>query len=136
MNTKSFLITVVVLYIVVQVLGYLVHEVWLTPLYQELATVFRPEAEMNELMWVFFVTSAIFVLVFTYIFVRGREGKGIMEGVRYGALMGLLYNVTVSYDSFVVYPITYELTMKWALSGFAISIILGVVASLVYKPSN
>jgi len=136
MNTKSFLITVVVLYVVVQVLGYLVHQVWLTPVYEELAAVFRPRAEMDELMWVFFVTSAIFVLVFTYIFIRGREGKGIMEGVRYGALMGLLYNITVSYDSYVVYPLTYSLTLKWALSGFAISVILGVVASLVYKPSN
>lgn len=136
MNVKSFWITAVVLYVLAQVLGYLVHQMWLTPVYEELAAVFRPRAEMDQLMWIFFVTSAVWVLVFTYIFVRGREGKGIMEGVRFGALMGLFYNLTVSYDSYVVYPITYSLALQWFLSGFVISIILGVVASLMYKPSG
>lgn len=136
MNTKSFAITVVVLYVLAQALGYLMHEVWLTPAYEAAAAVFRPKAEMDQMMWMFFVTSAVWVLVFTYIFVRGREGKGIMEGVRYGALMGLFYNLTVSYDSYVVYPIPYSLALKWFLGGFAISLILGVVASLVYKPSS
>ncbi|TDJ35416.1 MAG: hypothetical protein E2O56_01055 [Gammaproteobacteria bacterium] len=136
MNTKSFAITVVVLYVLQQVLGYLMHQVWLTPVYEELAAVFRPRAEMDQMLWIFFATSAVWVLVFTYIFVRGREGKGIMEGVRYGALMGLFYNLTIAYDSYVIYPITSSLALKWFLGGIAISIILGVVASLVYKPSN
>ncbi len=136
MNTKSFAITVVVLYVLQQVLGYLMHQVWLTPVYDELAAVFRPRAEMDQMLWIFFATSAVWVLVFTYIFVRGREGKGIMEGVRYGALMGLFYNLTIAYDSYVIYPITSSLALKWFLGGIAISIILGVVASLVYKPSN
>ena len=125
-----------VLYVLAQVLGYLMHQVWLTPVYDELAAVFRPKAEMDQMMWIFFATSAVWVLVFTYIFVRGREGKGIMEGVRYGALMGLFYNLTIAYDSYVIYPLPSSLALKWFLGGIAISIILGVVASLVYKPSN
>ena len=89
---------------------------------------------MDQKMWIFFVTGAIWTVIFTYIFVRGREGKGIMEGIRYGVLMGVFYNLTVAYDSFVIYPIPYSLALQWALGGIAITTIAGVVAALVYKP--
>jgi hypothetical protein len=136
MNVKSFWITVVAVYVVSLGLGYLVHEVWLTPSYEAAAAAFRPKAEMDQLMWIMFVTGAVWSVIFSYIFVRGREGKGVMEGVRFGALMGVFYFLAESYGAYVVYPIPYSLALKWFLAGVATSIVLGVVASLVYKPSS
>ena len=138
MNTKSFIITCVVVYIVANVLGFLIHGVWLGPVYEamEADAVFRPKAEMDPMMWVMFSAGAVWVVVFVYIFIRGREGKGLMEGVRYGVLMGLFYSLTVTFNSYVIYPIPFDLAVKWFFGDFATVIISGVITSLVYKPSN
>lgn len=134
MNWKRISISAVAVYVVAQILGYLTHAVWLGPTYGELASVWRPEAEMMSMQWIMFITSAVYCFFFCYIFARGYEGKGVMEGVRFGAVIGLFVGVVSSYDWYVILPIPYSLALKWFISGMVISIILGVVASLTYKP--
>lgn len=136
MNTKSFIITCVVLYVVAAVLGYVMHEMWLGATYDALADIWRPEAEMQDKQWIMFITGAVWVVIFTYMFVRGREGRGVMEGVRYGVLIGLFYHLTMAYDSYVVYPIPYTLALQWFIGGLITAVILGVVAALIYKPAS
>jgi hypothetical protein len=121
-------------YIVYQILGYLIHEVWLADTYASLAAVWRPEAEMTSKMWVFFVTSAFFCFFFCYIFARGYENKGLGEGLRFGVIITLFYTLPVVYDSYVIYPIPYSLVLQWLFSGLVVSIILGIVVAMVYKP--
>jgi hypothetical protein len=133
-NTKRLLMSFVATYIVYNILGYLIHQVWLADTYQSLAAVWRPEAEMMAKMWVFYVTSAFFCFFFCYIFARGYENRGIGEGFRFGVIITLFYTVPVAYDSYVIYPIPYSLVLQWLFSGLVISIILGIVAAMVYKP--
>lgn len=130
---KRFWMTFVAVYVVYQVLGYLIHQVWLAPTYAATASLWRPEAEMQSKMWIMFVTSAVWSFVFTFIFARGYEGKGVGEGVRYGLLIGLFTALPMAYDNYVVLPIPYELALKWFLAGTAASIVLGIVASLIYR---
>ncbi len=134
MNTKRLLMSFVATYIVYQILGYLVHEVWLADTYESLAAVWRPAAEMDAKMWVFFVTSAFFCFFFCYIFARGYENRGLGEGIRYGVIITLFYTLPVAYDSYVIYPIPYSLVLQWLFSGLVVSVILGIVAAMVYKP--
>ncbi len=134
MNWKRLLISSIAVYVVAQILGFLIHQVWLAPTYGELASVWRPEADMMSKMWIMFVTSAVYCFFFCYIFARGYEGKGVMEGVRFGAVIGLFVGVFSAYDWYVILPIPYSLALKWFISGFVTSIVLGVVASLTYKP--
>lgn len=133
---KKLLIAFVAVYVVSQVCGYLVHQVWLAPTYASLANVWRPEAEMQSKMWIMFVTSAFWSFFFCYIFARGYEGKGLAEGARYGAIIGLFFGISQSYDSYVIYPIPYSLALKWFLSGLAVCVVLGIVAAAVYKPAK
>ncbi len=134
MKSKSFWITAVVLYLVGWGLSYLVHDMWLMDTYRAMEDVFRAEDELKR--GIFPITAAVWTILFVYIFSRGYEGKGIMEGVRFGAIMGLFYVVPHVYEQYAVYPITYSLTLKWFISGFVISIIYGVIASLLYKPES
>jgi hypothetical protein len=85
-------------------------------------------------MWIFFVTSFIAIFLFCYIFTKGYVNKGLVEGLRYGGLMGLLMTVPMAYDSYVVYPLPYTMALKWFLTGMVYWIALGAVVSLVYKP--
>ncbi len=133
MNTKKLLISFVAVYVVAQVLSYLIHAVWLGPTYASLSEVWRPEAELMSKQWIMFVTSAVWAFFFCYIFVRGYENKGLVEGVRYGAIIGLFFGIPQAYDAYVVYPIPYHLALKWFLSGMVVSILCGIVVALVYK---
>ena len=133
MNTKRFLMAFVATYLVYHVVGYLIHEVWLDPVYKDLASVFRPKEEMDQMMWIFFVTSAVMTLMFCYIFTRGYENRGIGEGVRYGLYMGLFFMVVYAYDSYVIYPLPYHLILKWFVSGMVTFVAMGAVVSMVYK---
>ena len=134
---KTFWIGFVVVYVVMQALGFLVHGLWLEQTYSSLAgVVFRPEAEMNSMMWMMFVSSLIYIFLFCYIFTKGYEGKGIGEGVRYGLLIGLFFSIPMALDQYVVYPITQNLALIWLITGVINWTIGGALFSAIYKPGG
>ncbi len=138
MNTKKLIIAVAAVFILLELTNYLVHSVILASVYasEEVAKVFRPMAEMESKMWVMWVIDLIWAFFFVFIFTKGYQNRGIMEGVRYGIYMGLFVYLVAAYAQFVVYPLPYSLTFQWFVYGFIQSIILGVVTSLLYKPAE
>jgi hypothetical protein len=134
MNTKRFWLSCLAVYVVGQVLGFLIHRIWLGPTYLSLADLWRPEAEMQSKMWIMFVTAAVWTVGFCWIFVKGYENKGIAEGLRFGLVIGLFYSLPMAYDSYVIYPIPYSLALKWFLSGLVYTVICGLVVAAIYRP--
>ena len=53
MNWKKLLIAFVVVFVVGQIVSFIIHGVILDPTYKRLAELFRPEAEMMSMRWVF-----------------------------------------------------------------------------------
>jgi hypothetical protein len=110
--------------------------VWLAPTYASLAHMWRPQAELESKMWIMFVTSAFLNFFFCYIFSRGYEGKGLAEGARYGAIIGLFFDIPQVFNEYVIYPIPYSLALKRFLVAFAACVVMGIVAAAVYKPAK
>jgi hypothetical protein len=135
MNNKSFWIGYIIVLVFMQVYTYAIHGVWLSETYQALAAVFRPEAEMFDMMWMMTVGSLGSVLLFCYIFTRGYEGKGAGEGARYGALIGVLLSIPQSVDQYVVYPLPSDLAIKWFVTTVIGFVIAGMLFALVYRPA-
>lgn len=135
LSNKTFWIGWIVVFVVMQVFGYLVHEVGMSDAYQALASVFRPKEEMDSMMWIMMVGGVLSLLLFCYIFTLGYEGKGVMEGVRYGALMGLFLSFPTAFDQYVVYPLTAQVAVVWFVAGVIGLIIAGAVFAAIYKPS-
>ena len=133
---KKLLMAFVAVYVVGQAMNYGIHGVWLAPTYASLASVWRPQAEMESKMWVMFATAAVFSFFFCYVFARGYEGKGLAEGARYGGVIGLFFVLSQVYESYVNYPIPVSLAHKWFVAGFAYCVVLGLVAAAVYKPAR
>jgi hypothetical protein len=133
---KSFWIGFVVVWVLGQVISFLVHGMWLADTYLAMGDVFRPEVELNSMMWMMMVGSVLYMFLFCYIFTRGYEGKGIGEGVRYGLLMGLFLSIPSAVDQFVVYPLTANLAVIWFVTGVIAFMILGAVFAAIYKPSG
>ena len=138
MNTKKLLITFVVVYVLLEVMSYLIHGVILSSTYmsEEVKTAFRPETEMNSNMWIVFVTDLIWSFFFVFFFAKGYEGRGIMEGLRFGFYIGLFWALVSSYQTYAFVPMPYSLALKWFIWGMIEMLILGVVAAVLYKPKE
>lgn len=136
MNNKTFWIGFVAVFVVAQVIGYLVHQVLLMETYVALADAFRPQSELMGMMWMMTVGSAVSLLLFCYIFTRGYEGKGISEGLRYGLLIGLFVAIPTAINQYAVYPLTMNLALMWFVTGVVSYTILGAVFAAIYKPSS
>jgi len=135
MDTKKYLIAGGVVFVVYEILSFLIHGVLLEGAYQATASVWRPEAEMHANFPIMLVTAFIISFLFVFIFAKGYEGKGIMEGVRYGLWIGLLMSIPMAFNSYATLPIPMSLAIKWLVYGVIQFIILGIVAAAIYKPS-
>jgi len=136
MNNKTFWIGFVVVFVLMQAIGFVVHEVWLAETYAGLANVFRGEADMMGMMWMMMVASVGSLFLFCYIFTKGYEGKGIAEGARYGLWMGLFMSWPMAIDQYVVYPLPSNLAVSWFVTGVISFVIAGAVFAAIYKPSR
>jgi hypothetical protein len=134
MNVKRFVLACVGVYVVYQVLSFIINMFILGDTYLALASVWRPEAEMMSKMWILYLTSAVWTVLFCYIFTRGYENKGVMEGVRYGLMIGLFIGIPISYESYAIYPITIGLAHAWAITSVVVAISCGAVLAAIYKP--
>lgn len=129
---KKFWTSFLVVYIMMNILNFVIHAVLLAGAYQSeaVARIMRPE--QDQLMWVHFVTALVFSFFFTLVFSKGYEGKGIGEGLRFGFYVGMMCAVPMAYDSFAVYPIPYSLAIQWFFYGLLQYVILGVTAAALY----
>jgi hypothetical protein len=134
MNWKKILVAFIVVYVVGMIYNYLVHGVLLTGAYEAVKSVFRPEADMNRLMWVQFITAFFISFFLVYIFAKGYQGRGIMEGVRYGLVMWAFVSVPMNFGQYMVYPLPYSLVWIWLISDLVIFVITGIIICLIYKP--
>ncbi len=132
MNIKRYIIASIVIFIVMQLIGYLIHNVLLMPDYMALSALWRPE--MMSLMWIMWLTGLLFSFVFVYIFIKGYERRGIVEGIRYGLIIAFFMTATSVFGQYVIYPLPLALVLKWLVFGFIELIIYGIIAALIYKP--
>ncbi|MCW9064695.1 MAG: hypothetical protein OQJ78_00230, partial [Ignavibacteriaceae bacterium] len=95
---------------------------------------FRPQAILDSTMWLRLFTELVWSFFFTFIFVKGYENKGIMEGVKFGIYVGLFYSFVWAYQSYWMYPMPYSLALQWFIFGLIQCIILGILAAMIYKP--
>jgi len=138
MNWKRLWLTALIVFVFLQLTDFLIHWVILKGVYENLAAlgVFRSASEMCGYAWVEIVMTAVFSFFFAYIFVKGYEGKGILEGIRYGIVIGFFWIFVNAYNAFIAIPIPYGLVWYWIISGFIQAIIAGILVALIYKPKK
>jgi hypothetical protein len=129
MNKKLLIGFVVVLFLAFA-LDFISNTVLMKDEYEATAPLWRKPEEMK---WgVVIISELFFAFFFTFIFSRGYEGKGIMEGVRYGLYVALMMMVPAAYMTYATMPVPYSLSLKWFLSGTVQYMIYGAALSLVY----
>ncbi len=136
MNWKKFWLAALAVYLVYAATTFFIHTVILGDYYMkpDVMSVTRPESELNALAWVRFLTMAVFAFFFTFIFAKGHERKGLMEGVRFGVYIGLFMFFVSSFEQYLIYPIPYAVVWYWIIAGLVQCILMGITAALIYKP--
>jgi hypothetical protein len=134
MNTKRWLLASVAVLVVVAALEFLIHGVLLSDLYRQTASVWRPEAEMQKMMWIFWAGMLVFAPFFALIYVKGyeKDKPGLGQGFRYGLYVGIMLSVMESFGWYVILPIPLALASYWFLGVLVEFIAAGVAAGLVY----
>lgn len=113
-------------------LDFIVHGNLLMPLYEQTASLWRVPEEMEAFFPMMTLHQFLFAAVAALIFSRHYEAKGVMEGVRFGVLIGLLSGVMIS-GSYAWMPIPFALAIGWFICEFARGIGLGVIFALLYR---
>jgi len=134
MKIGKLLLTTLIIYVVYQALNYVIHSVALGPIYMGLASIWRQD--MNSVMWAMYVSDLIRIFLFVFIFTKGVENRGWMEGLRYGLLMGLLLALGMSLNEYAIYPIPLTLAIYWLVLTTVQFAICGIVTALLYKPAK
>jgi hypothetical protein len=136
MNVKRFWLAFIAVLVLLFLTDWVVHGGILMSAYESegVKKAFRSTEEMQSKMWIMWVMYLVWAFFFTFIFVKGYENKGIMEGVKFGIYIGLFYSLVSAYGSYAVYPIPYSLAFQWFIFGLIQSIIFGIAVALIYKP--
>ncbi|HEX9684359.1 MAG TPA: hypothetical protein VGA25_00730 [Burkholderiales bacterium] len=134
MNTKRWLLASVAVFVVIMVLEFVIHGVLLQGVYQQTPSVWRTQADMQRLMWIFWVGYLVFAPFFVFIYTKGYEkGKpGLGQGFRFGLYVGAMLSVLHGFGWYVILPISLALSFYWFVAILVESIAMGIAASLVY----
>ncbi len=134
MNIKRFVWASIAVFLAFEVLDTIVHMGILGKTYQTLSDVFR--ADMMSKLWIIHIGSLLMAFLFMYIFVRGCENKGLMEGVRYGIIIGLFSAFPYGFYSYAMYPLPFSLCLQWFVYAMIEFILCGILAAYIYKPKT
>jgi len=97
--------------------------------------VFRPKEKMMAVMPIGLGATfiAIFVVVIIFAMLR-QDGSGIMEGARFGVLIGVFVVCAFVLHNYVNLDIGLKLALGQAVTYFIQWTIVGIVIGLIYKP--
>ena len=84
-------------------------------------------------MHLHFIGGLVYAFLFTLIFSKGYEAKGIGEGFRYGLWMGLILSVPSGFDNYAVFPFPLSLIIGQILIGLVSVLVSGLIVAAIYR---
>jgi hypothetical protein len=132
MNMKRFIWASLAVFLASEISMVIIHQGILAKTYQALGPIWRPD--MMSKLWMYHVGSFLLAFLFTYIFTKGYENKGVAEGVRFGIVIGLFANIPYAFYEYAMYPLPFSLCLQWFVYGMIEFVILGIIAAAIYKP--
>ncbi len=105
----------------------------LPDLFRQHASLLRAPADMN--LVVGYGASLVGFFVFAYAYAKGYEGgTGVVEGLRFGVLIGLLLAAFSGVWSYVMMPISATFALAMIVDGIVEMAVYGAIVGLIYKP--
>lgn len=132
-NVPKLLLSIIAGYAFVFAFDMALHVGLLMDTYLTTPQLWRTEADMEQVRWWGTLMAVLKVVITAFIFTRNFEGKGLCEGLRFGAMIGALLGVEMA-ASYAWMPISMDLALAWLAGGFVQGLGLGVIYSFTYRP--
>ena len=135
MNVKLWLMAGIVIFLVLALSEFLFHVVVLQPMYVQTAQLWRTEQDAQKHWPMLWIGQAIFAFAFAFVFTKGYEDKGPLEGVRYGFYMFLVIEPWRVLTQCAVMPVPWRLCLYWLGVGLVEFLLCGLVLASIYRES-
>ena len=133
MNLKKLVPTIIVVFIVANIFGFLIHAVLLKADYMPIAGYYRPRGE--EKMLFISLAYLAFAIGSVWVYAKGVENKSWLgQGIRFGLAMWLILAVPSFFIAYAVQPVPGMLMAKQVLFEGADKILLGILTAALYRP--
>ena len=132
---KKFVISVVGLFVVSMLLGFVIHGAILHGAYAKLPNLFRPEAEAQAYFGYMLIAHVILAIGMTWVYRRGHEaGKPVLaQGVRFGLGLAVLITIPGYLIYYAVQPMPSDLVAQQIVLDTIGMVIMGISAAALNK---
>ncbi len=134
MNRKKYIISSIVAGLVSYVVDFLTHVVVLGDAYKAHMDLFAPMEKMMRWMWLNPIAYFLPTFILGYIFIKGYEGRGLQEGLRFGFWIALLLEVPRFCFMTMYYNFPMEFDGVSLIAGLVKWILVGIIFAAIYKP--
>lgn len=131
MNAKRYFLAAVAAAMVFAVLQYVGPNVYLQPEYEETKYLWRAKQDVNLL--IVLLATVVYGFLFTFIFTKGYEARGIKEGLRFGIYATWFAAVPQFLYYYAAQPLPSSLVAKWLALSLGENMVLGAVVALIYR---
>lgn len=136
MNFPRVAAAAVSAWIVSLILGYVVNDLLLKGVYLANAGSLRSEAAVNANLPLGFTFMLVGFFVFAYAYAKGYEGtSGVVEGLRYGILIGVMLDCFAIVWYFVTVPINGTMAAAMLIDYPIEFALYGAIVGAIYKPA-
>jgi hypothetical protein len=127
---KKFFISVVVIFVVSMLLGFLVHGVLLNQAYTQLPGLFRTPQDAQAYFPFMLLAHVLISFGFVWIYQRGKEAKPFLtQGIRYGLAIAVLMTIPMYLIYYAVQPMPSALVYKQIVFDTLGVLLMGVVVA-------
>jgi uncharacterized BrkB/YihY/UPF0761 family membrane protein len=132
---KTFVLSVVAVFVTAMLLGFVVHGLLLHNDYEKLVPgLFRAETDAQAHFAYNLVAHVIMAIGVTWVYRMGRENKPwLAQGVRFGIAIALLSTIPLYLIYFAVQPMPSDLVAKQIVFDTVAMVILGIVTAAVNR---
>lgn len=134
MNWKRFLLAVLVVLILDNIAGFVIHGTLLQADYAQYPNLLRTQEDAaNHFQWML-LNFLVFSVAFVWIYAQGVEDKPwVGQGLRFGVAVWLLTSVASFLTYYAVQPWGGEVVVKQILYELPRALVLGLAAAAIYR---
>jgi hypothetical protein len=109
---------------------------WMKTEFAKYPAVYRPSEGQMKNMPVAMAATLVAIAVLAVIYAMSYHGgSGVLEGARFGALIGVFAIGTFTVHNFVNLNIGWKLTVQQSVAYFVEWVVVGVVIGMIYRPA-
>ena len=128
---KKVIIASIAVFVAWMVLDAIIHQVILGSAYRATADLWRPMAEMKNVLMV--IVVLISAIVFVYIYAEFVAKKSMNTAIKYGIIFGIGVGISMGYGTYAVMDIPYFMALTWFLGTVVETTLGGMLLGIIVK---